>query len=56
MEHVRVIAFNDISNEIAENEQESWSKLIRVLTHEIMNTVTPIASLGETLLKFDNVD
>ena len=44
------------SNEIAENEQESWSKLIRVLTHEIMNTVTPIASLSETLLKFDNVD
>ena len=55
-EHVRVIAFNDISNEIAENEQESWSKLIRVLTHEIMNTVTPIASLSETLLNFDNVD
>ena len=55
-EHVRVIAFNDISNEIAENEQESWSKLIRVLTHEIMNTVTPIASLSETLLKFDDVD
>ena len=40
---VRVVAFNDISSEIAENEQESWSKLIRVLTHE-------------TLLKFDGVD
>ena len=53
---VRIIAFNDISREIAENEQESWSKLIRVLTHEIMNTVTPIASLSETLLRFDNVD
>ena len=53
---VKVIAFNDISGEIAENEQQSWSKLIRVLTHEIMNTVTPIASLSETLLKFDNVD
>ena len=53
---VRVVAFNDISNEIAENEQESWTKLIRVLTHEIMNTVTPIASLSETLLKFDDVD
>lgn len=52
---VRVIAFNDISNEIAENEQQSWSKLIRVLTHEIMNTVTPIASLSETLLGFDEV-
>lgn len=52
---VRVIAFNDISSEIAENEQQSWSKLIRVLTHEIMNTVTPIASLSETLLGFDEV-
>lgn len=53
---VKVIAFNDISGEIAENEQESWSKLIRVLTHEIMNTVTPIASLSETLLDFEGVD
>ncbi len=50
---VKVVAFNDISSDIAENEQESWSKLIRVLTHEIMNTITPIASLSETLLKFD---
>lgn len=31
------------------NEQESWTKLIRVLTHEIMNTVSPIASLSEML-------
>ena len=53
---VKVIAFNDISGEMAENEQQSWSKLIRVLTHEIMNTVTPIASLSETLLKYGNVD
>lgn len=53
---VKVIAFNDISGEIAESEQESWTKLIRVLTHEIMNTVTPVASLSETLLKFENVD
>ena len=53
---VRVIAFNDISNEIAENEQQSWSRLIRVLTHEIMNTVTPIASLSETLLRFDGMN
>ena len=52
---VKVIAFNDISSEIAENEQQSWSKLIRVLTHEIMNTVTPIASLSETLLGFEDV-
>lgn len=54
-ETVRIIAFNDISNEIAENEQQSWSKLIRVLTHEIMNTITPIASLSDTLLNFEDI-
>ena len=55
-ETVRIIAFNDISNDIAENEQQSWSRLIRVLTHEIMNTVTPISSLSETLLTLENVN
>ena len=34
-----------------QNEQESWTKLIRVLTHEIMNTVSPIASLSDALSK-----
>ena len=48
---IKIIAFNDISNEIAENEELAWSRLIRVLTHEIMNTITPIASLSETLSK-----
>ena len=55
-DNVRIIAFNDISNEIAENEQQSWSKLIRVLTHEIMNTITPIASLSDTLMTFEGAD
>ncbi len=48
---VRIVAFNDITGEIAHNEEISWNKLIRVLTHEIMNTVTPIASLSDTLSK-----
>lgn len=34
-----------------QNEQDSWSKLIRVLTHEIMNTVSPISSLSMALRK-----
>lgn len=34
-----------------QNEEESWTKLIRVLTHEIMNTVSPIASLSDALVK-----
>lgn len=46
---VTIIAMNDISNEMEENEADSWTRLIRVMTHEIMNTVTPIASLSESL-------
>lgn len=54
---VCIVSFDDISRTKAEIESESWSKLIRVLTHEIMNTVTPIASLSDTLLKgMDAVD
>ncbi|MBP5365449.1 MAG: HAMP domain-containing histidine kinase [Bacteroidales bacterium] len=49
--------FKEIINKIRqENESESWSKLIRVLTHEIMNTVTPIAALSESLAKNDSLD
>lgn len=48
---VRIIAFSDINTEMDDNQMESWNKLIRVLTHEIMNTVTPITSLSETLLR-----
>ena len=47
--NVKIIVINDISNEMSRNEELSWNKLIRVLTHEIMNTVTPIASLSHTL-------
>ena len=46
---VKIVVLNDITGEIAHNEELSWNKLIRVLTHEIMNTVTPIASLSHTL-------
>lgn len=46
---VSIVTFNDITLEMENNESESWTRLIRVLTHEIMNTVTPIASLSSTL-------
>ena len=39
-----------------QHEQDSWTKLIRVLTHEIMNTVSPIASLSDALSKSMDVD
>ncbi|KPL14703.1 MAG: histidine kinase [Bacteroides sp. SM23_62] len=40
---------NNIQNVLEEQETEAWQKLIRVLTHEIMNSITPIASLSSTL-------
>lgn len=46
---VSIFALNDITNEMAHNEELSWNRLIRVLTHEIMNTITPISSLSHTL-------
>lgn len=48
---VRIIAISDVSHEMSNQEIDSWIKLIRVLTHEIMNTITPVTSLSETLLK-----
>ena len=48
--HMRIIALSDVSHELSNQEVDSWIKLIRVLTHEIMNTITPVTSLSETLL------
>lgn len=44
-------AVNDISSELVLQEITSWEKLIRVLTHEIMNGVAPVTSLSRTLLQ-----
>jgi two-component system, NtrC family, nitrogen regulation sensor histidine kinase NtrY len=44
-----LISFQNIHNELEEKEIESWQKLIRVLTHEIMNSITPISSLAGTV-------
>lgn len=53
-EHLRILALNDINNELDEKEIDSWIRLTRVLTHEIMNSVTPITSLSDTLLSIAN--
>jgi two-component system nitrogen regulation sensor histidine kinase NtrY len=44
-----ILSVQDIKNELDEKELESWMKLIRVLMHEIMNSITPITSLSESL-------
>lgn len=48
--NIRLLVINDIENEMDEKEIDSWIRLIRVLAHEIMNSVAPITSLSDTLL------
>lgn len=48
---VKIISLSNINSQLTENQEESWNKLTRVLTHEIMNTITPIISLSDTLNK-----
>ncbi len=42
---VRLLSLQDIKNEMDEKEMEAWQKLIRILTHEIINSITPVTSL-----------
>ena len=44
-----LLSLQNIQTELEETEMEAWQKLIRVLTHEIMNSVTPISSLAGTV-------
>ena len=53
-EELVILSIQDIKNELDEKELESWIKLIRVLMHEIMNSITPITSLSESLSKIFN--
>ena len=46
---MKLVSFQNIKNELEAHELESWQRLIRVLTHEIMNSVTPIFSLSEAI-------
>jgi len=48
-ENFKLISLQNIHTELEEKEMEGWQKLVRVLTHEIMNSVTPISSLANTV-------
>jgi nitrogen fixation/metabolism regulation signal transduction histidine kinase len=48
-EEFKLVSFQNIQSELEEKEMEAWQNLIRVLTHEIMNSVTPISSLASTV-------
>ena len=55
-EEYTLIALQNIHAELEEKEIESWQKLIRVLTHEIMNSITPISSLAATVQEMMFID
>lgn len=48
---IKLVSFQDIKGELDQKELESWQKLIRVLAHEIMNSITPINTLTEAMIK-----
>jgi nitrogen fixation/metabolism regulation signal transduction histidine kinase len=48
-ERYKLVSIQDIKQELEEQELDSWQKLIRVLTHEIMNSVTPVSSLSSAV-------
>jgi len=52
---VRILIMNDIHNELDEKELDSWIKLTRVLTHEIMNSMAPISSVSDTFMQREDV-
>jgi two-component system nitrogen regulation sensor histidine kinase NtrY len=47
-EPITLLSIQNIQSELEEKEMEAWQNLIRVLTHEIMNSITPISSLAST--------
>ncbi len=49
---VEIVSFSDVTQEVESSVEDAYSKLLRVLTHEIMNTVTPIASLSDALVSY----
>lgn len=51
-EKLLLVVVHDIHKELDQKETDSWVKLIRVLTHEIMNTITPITSISESILRY----
>ncbi|WP_338357630.1 sensor histidine kinase [Yeosuana marina] len=55
-EDILLVVAQDIHKELDEKETSSWIKLIRVLTHEIMNTVTPITSISDSIVKYFKTD
>lgn len=52
----KIYGINNISNELEYKEIESWNRLTRVLTHEIMNSLTPIITLSQAMRQNDKIE
>ncbi|MCB0736611.1 MAG: HAMP domain-containing histidine kinase [Bacteroidetes bacterium] len=52
-DELQILVFQDINSALNQQETSSWNKLIKVLTHEIMNSVTPVISLSDTLISLN---
>jgi nitrogen fixation/metabolism regulation signal transduction histidine kinase len=46
---MRIVTLNNIGSELEMNEMESWIRLVRVMTHEIMNSIAPVTSISQTM-------
>ncbi|PXV57149.1 histidine kinase/DNA gyrase B/HSP90-like ATPase [Dysgonomonas alginatilytica] len=55
-EDLKIFSFKNIQLALDENENEAWIKLIRILTHEMMNSMTPIISLSETFSEIRSIE
>lgn len=55
-EQLKIFVMDDIAGELESREIESWSKLTRVLVHEIINSLTPVTSISRTLLSSPDTD
>ncbi|MFT7054807.1 MAG: nitrogen fixation/metabolism regulation signal transduction histidine kinase, partial [Roseivirga sp.] len=57
-EEFKLVSVQNIQSELEEKEMEAWQNLIRVLTHEIMNSITPLSSLAATVRNnlVDNIE
>ncbi|MFH1213865.1 MAG: ATP-binding protein [Candidatus Neomarinimicrobiota bacterium] len=53
---IKLVSLQNIRGELEQEELDTWQKLIRVLAHEIMNSITPIGSLAGTILKIFEQD
>lgn len=49
----QLLIFTDISHELRKMQTESWQQIVRVLSHEIKNSLTPIQSMAQTLAEFN---